>query len=77
LAVNWDQAITNRIPRPLILSIYILGRIEWGWRADLEPGNPLRILFIIGTNIFGVYALYKIVQEVYFYLKNQNSDEEF
>jgi len=43
----------------------------------LEPGNPLRILFIIGTNIFGVYALYKIVQEVYFYIKNQNSDEEF
>ena len=43
----------------------------------MELGTPLRILFIIGTNIFGVYALYKIVQEVYFYLKNQNSDEEY
>ena len=42
----------------------------------METGNPLRLLFIIGTNIFGVYALYKIVQEVYFYFKNQNSDEE-
>ena len=43
----------------------------------METGDPLRLLLMIGTNIFGVYALYKIVQEVYFYIKNQNSDEEF
>jgi hypothetical protein len=42
----------------------------------LETGDPLSLLLMIGTNIFGIYALYKIVQEVYFYFKNQNSDEE-
>ena len=43
----------------------------------MDTGDPIGLLLMIGTNIFGVYALYKIVQVVYFYLKNQNSDEEF
>ncbi len=43
----------------------------------METGDPLSLVFMIGTNIFGVYALYKIVQVVYFYIKNQNSDEDF
>jgi hypothetical protein len=43
----------------------------------LDTGEPLRLLLMIGTNIFGVYALYKIAQEIYFYIKNQTSDEEF
>ena len=42
----------------------------------METGDPLSLVFVIGRNIFGVYALYKIVQIVYFYIKNQNSDEE-
>ena len=42
----------------------------------METGDPLSLLLMIGTNIFGVYALYKIAQEVYFYIKNKNSDEE-
>ena len=43
----------------------------------METGDSLGLLLMIGTNIFGVYALYKIVQVVYFYIKDQNSDEEF
>lgn len=43
----------------------------------MDTGDPLGLLFMIGTNIFGVYALYKIAQEIYFYIKNQTSDDEF
>ncbi len=43
----------------------------------MDAGDPIRILLMIGTNIFGVYALYKIAQEVYFYIKNQSSDEDY
>jgi len=43
----------------------------------LDTGDPLGLLLMIGTNIFGVYALYKIAQEIYAYIKNQTSDDEF
>jgi hypothetical protein len=43
----------------------------------MDTSEPLGLLLFIGTNIFGVYALYKIISEVYFYFKSQNTEEEF
>ena len=44
--------------------------------SHMEVNNPLRLLLIIGTNIFGVYALYKIIQMGYWLLKERASEEE-
>jgi hypothetical protein len=44
---------------------------------DLAANDPMRILLIIGTNIFGVYCLYKIIQVGYWFLKDRSSEEEF
>jgi len=38
--------------------------------------EPLDLLIIIGVNLFGVYALYKIGQVLYWYLKDRASKEE-
>jgi len=35
------------------------------------------ILLIIGTNLFGVYCLYKIIQVGYWFLKDRSSEDEF
>jgi hypothetical protein len=43
----------------------------------VELDDPIRLLLILGTNIFGVYALYKILQGVYWALKDRSSEEEF
>ena len=45
--------------------------------TDLAANDPIRILLIIGTNIFGVYCLYKIIQVGYWFLKDRSSNEEF
>ncbi len=42
----------------------------------MDIGDPLRFLLIIGTNIFGVYALYKILQASYWFFKDRASKEE-
>jgi hypothetical protein len=43
----------------------------------MEIGDPVRILLILGANIFGVYALYKVLQATYWFIKDRSSDEEF
>jgi hypothetical protein len=43
---------------------------------SLEINDPLRLILIIGTNIFGVYALYKILQAGYWFFKDRSSKEE-
>lgn len=43
----------------------------------MEIGDPVRILLILGANIFGVYALYKILQASYWFIKDRSSDEEY
>jgi len=42
----------------------------------MEFGGIIRLLLIIGANIFGVYALYKILQAGYWFLKDRSSEEE-
>lgn len=42
----------------------------------MELGDPLRLMLIIGANIFGVYALYKIIQASYWMFKERTSKEE-
>ncbi len=43
----------------------------------MDTSDPIRILLILGTNIFGVYALYKILQASYWFLKDRSSEDEF
>ena len=43
----------------------------------MEIGEPVRIFLILGANIFGVYALYKILQASYWFIKDRSTDEEF
>lgn len=43
----------------------------------MEIGDPVRILLILGANIFGVYALYKVLQATYWFIKDRSSDEEY
>lgn len=43
----------------------------------MELSDPVRLLLIIGANLFSVYALYKILQASYWFLKDRASDEEF
>ena len=43
----------------------------------MDVGDPVRILLILGANIFGVYALYKILQAGCWFLKDRSSEEEF
>jgi hypothetical protein len=38
--------------------------------------EPLDLLILLGVNLFGVYALYKIGQIVYWYLKDRSSKKE-
>ena len=45
--------------------------------TDLAVNDPVRILLIIGTNLFGVYCLYKIIQVGYWFLKDRSSEDEF
>ena len=42
----------------------------------MDTSDPIRILLILGTNIFGIYALYKILQASYWFLKDRSSEEE-
>jgi hypothetical protein len=42
----------------------------------MEASDPFRLLLIVGANIFGVYALYKIIQAGYWMLKDRASEEE-
>jgi hypothetical protein len=42
----------------------------------MEIGEPLRLLLIVGANIIGVYALYKILQASYWFLKDRVTEEE-
>lgn len=44
--------------------------------TDLAANDPVRILLIIGTNLFGVYCLYKIIQVGYWLLKDRANEEE-
>jgi len=43
----------------------------------MEIGDPVKILLILGANIFGVYALYKVLQATYWFIKDRSSDEEY
>jgi hypothetical protein len=43
----------------------------------MEIGDPVKILLILGANIFGVYALYKVLQASYWFIKDRSSDEEY
>jgi len=45
--------------------------------TDLATNDPIGILFIIGTNLFGVYCLYKIIQVGYWFLKDRSREDEF
>jgi len=52
-----------------------------GWRVGcrcvvLDLSDPVSLLLLIGTNIFGVYALYKILQMSYWFLKDRSKEEE-
>ena len=38
--------------------------------------DPLKLVLIIGVNIFGVYALYKICQVSYWFIKEKISGKE-
>jgi hypothetical protein len=38
--------------------------------------EPLKLLLIIGANLFGVYALYKICQVLYWFIKDRTSESE-
>jgi len=38
--------------------------------------EPLKLLLIIGTNLLGVYALYKICQISYWFIKDRISGKE-
>jgi hypothetical protein len=38
--------------------------------------EPVRLLLVLGSNIFGVYALYKILQISYWFLKDRENKEE-
>lgn len=42
----------------------------------MEVGESIRLLLIVGANIFGVYALYKILQMGYWFLKDRATKEE-
>ena len=42
----------------------------------MELGEPVRIILIIGANIIGVYALFKILQVGYWFLKDKTNEEE-
>jgi hypothetical protein len=44
---------------------------------ELSVNDPIRLILIIGANIFGVYALYKIIQASYWFLKDKSSEDEF
>jgi hypothetical protein len=43
----------------------------------MEIGDPVRLLLILGANIFGVYALFKVLQASYWFIKDRSSDEEY
>jgi len=43
----------------------------------LELNEPIRFLLILGTNIFGIYAFYKVLQGIYWYLQDQTRKDEF
>jgi len=38
--------------------------------------EPLKLILIIGANLFGVYALFKLCQVSYWFLKERVSGEE-
>ena len=38
--------------------------------------EPFEFLLIAGTNIFGIYALFKIGQALYYFVKNKMSKKE-
>jgi hypothetical protein len=42
----------------------------------MEVGDPFRLILIVGANIFGVYALFKILQMGYWFFKDRKSKEE-
>lgn len=42
----------------------------------MEASDSIRLLLVLGANIFGVYALYKIIQAGYWLLKDRVSEEE-
>ena len=43
----------------------------------MDLGDSLRLVLIMGANIFGVYALYKIIKMGYWILRDRSSEEEF
>ena len=42
----------------------------------MELSDPIRLALLIGANIFGVYAFYKVVQFTYWFIKDKTSSEE-
>ena len=48
-----------------------------GLSVALELSEPIRILLIIGANIFGAYALYKLLQMGYWFIKDSTRKEEY
>jgi len=55
------------------MRIYICECRKKGVMIDMEP---LKLILIIGANIFGVYALYKICQVSYWFIKEKMSRKE-
>jgi hypothetical protein len=43
----------------------------------MDINDPVQLLLILGANIFGVYALYKILQASYWFIKDRSSEEEY
>ncbi|HUS79374.1 MAG TPA: hypothetical protein VM050_12030 [Patescibacteria group bacterium] len=42
----------------------------------MDSSEVFQLLLMIGTNLFSVYALYKIIQFGYYYIKDMTNKEE-
>ncbi|UCD45950.1 MAG: hypothetical protein JSV27_05550 [Candidatus Bathyarchaeota archaeon] len=42
----------------------------------VDLSDSIGLLLLIGSNIFGVYALYKILQMSYWFLKDRSKEED-
>lgn len=38
--------------------------------------EPLEVIVFVGTNLIGLYALFKIVQFLYWHFKDRSSEKE-
>lgn len=58
------------------MRVYIRG-LRVGCRCvAVDLSDSIGLLLLIGSNIFGVYALYKILQMSYWFLKDRSKEED-